>query len=136
MIELKFSGSNLTVTLPDGRVVTSDGIETKELKEGHSSAYKWLTANDVILAAWITAGRDFDFPHTQMFSESLKDSGGFVAHVSPDSFGTSLALINYMRGKTHNGASHTDGLCRNIMRHFKLDIDHSSLFVADVSSHT
>ena len=64
MMKLSFSGVNVKVTFPDGRVVTSDGIEDKDLvaKRFPSTANlscahdeKWLSARNVIRAAWQVA---------------------------------------------------------------------------------
>ena len=133
MIKLSFSGVNVKVTFPDGRVVTSDGVEDKDLVAKRfplnadlSCAHdeEWLSARNVIRAAWLVA-----FSRQDKIMK-LKTAVGFEFAVQTWTF---LCALNFI---THPAPSLRDKmLIRGRSSHLDETIEHNILLSKMAKQH-
>lgn len=96
MITLNFSGSHLAITLNSGRVLISDGAQIKEWVPVDDCCYQASSLPDLVLAAWIAASWEFNFPNG--FAPAMPHSlNAFNAGVTRESFDKALRFVECLR---------------------------------------
>ncbi len=96
MITLHFSGSHLAITLNSGRVLISDCTQVKEWVSVDDCCYQTSSLSDLVLAAWIAASWEFNFPNG--FAPAMPHSlDAFNGAITRESFDKALRFVECLR---------------------------------------